>query len=284
MQNNIRTADNDDRMNLTHLIHNGILIHRHVDWRSPLDWLEQPESWMVFEENNKIVAALACPEHPPGVAWIRLFATFEPEKVRLFWESLWEPTSHILKKKRINCVACLLLQGWTIELLEKTGFQVHNHVTNLICRVNKKEPEIEKKGFTLRPMEVGDLEQVAQVDRESFDPIWQNTEEDLAIAYRQSVASTIIEYENKIVGYQLSTLTHMGYHLARLAVVPNYRGKGLGKWLILNLIGQAYDNGKFHITVNTQADNTISLLLYKKTGFVESGEMYPVYMQNIGIK
>jgi ribosomal-protein-alanine N-acetyltransferase len=133
-------------------------------------------------------------------------------------------------------------------------------------------------------MEVGDLEQVAQVDRESFDPIWQNTEEDLAIAYRQSVASTIIEYENKIVGYQLSTLTHMGYHLARLAVVPNYRGKGLGKWLILNLIGQAYDNGKFHITVNTQADNTISLLLYKKTGFVESGEMYPVYMQNIGIK
>jgi hypothetical protein len=33
----------------------------------------------------------------------------------------------------------------------------------------------------------------------------------------------------------------------------------------------------YRLTVNTQSDNASSLALYKKTGFLETGERYPVY-------
>jgi ribosomal protein S18 acetylase RimI-like enzyme len=33
----------------------------------------------------------------------------------------------------------------------------------------------------------------------------------------------------------------------------------------------------YRLTVNTQSDNAASLALYRKTGFHETGERYPVY-------
>jgi ribosomal protein S18 acetylase RimI-like enzyme len=37
----------------------------------------------------------------------------------------------------------------------------------------------------------------------------------------------------------------------------------------------------FHLTVNTQSDNSASLALYRKIGFRETGERYPVYQLQV---
>jgi ribosomal-protein-alanine N-acetyltransferase len=93
--------------------------------------------------------------------------------------------------------------------------------------------------------------------------------------------ATVAEADGQILGYQLSTRNPLGAHLARLAVRPEMQGRGLGRALIADLIQQAERHGMYHLTVNTQSDNLSSLALYKKIGFSETGERYPVYQLQV---
>ena len=69
----VRQAAEQERQKIASLIHYEPYVHRHLDWRTPLDWLGSPYFWVV-EREDRIVAALACPTDPETVAWIRLFA------------------------------------------------------------------------------------------------------------------------------------------------------------------------------------------------------------------
>ena len=68
-----REARESDRQQLANLMHFESHVHRHLDWRHPLDWICcQP--YTVIEENQNITAALACPPDTPEVSWVRFFA------------------------------------------------------------------------------------------------------------------------------------------------------------------------------------------------------------------
>ena len=120
------------------------------------------------------------------------------------------------------------------------------------------------------------------VDRSSFVQIWQNTQDYLEIAFRQANIATIAEYEGRLVGYQISTSTPMGGHLARLAVSPEFQGRGVGSSLLCDVLEQFHRRGAHAVTVNTQHDNYASISLYKKFGFVATGETYPIYQIPLG--
>ncbi|MEJ5226157.1 MAG: GNAT family N-acetyltransferase, partial [Anaerolineales bacterium] len=79
------------------------------------------------------------------------------------------------------------------------------------------------------------------------------------------------------VGYQISTFGPFGAHLARLAVHPNAQQRGVGRALLADLIDKVSAHGLQRITVNTQGKNLVSQALYRKMGFVPSGESYPVF-------
>jgi ribosomal-protein-alanine N-acetyltransferase len=132
-------------------------------------------------------------------------------------------------------------------------------------------------GITIRPMTLDDLAAIFIIDQRAFVPVWQNSIDTLEIAFRQAGISSVALYEGQVAGYQISTPTHMGGHLARLAVLPEFQGRGLGSALLSDLLAQFARRGALVVTVNTQKDNQASLLLYKKAGFIFSGEEYPIY-------
>src|SRR5436190_46759 len=135
----------------------------------------------------------------------------------------------------------------------------------------------EAPGVHIRHMTEADLPIVHQVDNASFDPLWQNSLETLRRAFNQSLLATVAENESGILGYQLSTGGGQRAHLARLAVHPTWQGHGVGRALLADLFGQLVNNGVFRLSVNTQSDNLVSLGLYKRMGFIRTGEQYPVY-------
>ncbi len=56
----IRSAQAEDRQNLANLIHFEEHVHRHLDWRGPLDWIgSQP--YLVYEQRKQLLAALSLP-------------------------------------------------------------------------------------------------------------------------------------------------------------------------------------------------------------------------------
>jgi ribosomal-protein-alanine N-acetyltransferase len=273
----VRTADPKDLSRLANLVHFEVYVHRHLDYRPPLDWIGH-SPFLVLEQASRIEAALACPPDPAAIAWIRLFATTTQVPVTTAWDALWSETQPQLAiDPNIHFAAAIPLYGWFEALLKRKGFEK----THSIVMLNWDSPTLPETppnpAVSIRPMTLDDMVAVETIDSASFSLIWQNSLVYLEIAFRQAAVATVAEYEGRIVGYQISTGTPIGGHLARLAVLPQLQGNGIGYALLYDLLHQFTRRAARTITVNTQKDNLASLALYRKTGFQLTGEEYPIY-------
>jgi ribosomal-protein-alanine N-acetyltransferase len=275
-----RAAVLTDRQQIANLLHNSPYIHRHLDWRYPLDWIGSPP-FFVLERRGQIISALACPPDPPEVAWVRLFVSSGNISLKESWQSLWDAARLELLHKGRFIAAVIVLQGWYPDLLLASGFSLGQSIVMLERQGPAAIEASLPAGFSIRAMLQYDLPAVAEVDAAAFDLLWQNSLPALEMAYPQAVLAAVVEAEGQVVAYQLSTRNQLGAHLARLAVHPALQGRGLGRALIADLVHQAERRGLYRLTVNTQDDNAVSLALYKKTGFHETGERYPVYQLEI---
>jgi ribosomal protein S18 acetylase RimI-like enzyme len=122
-----------------------------------------------------------------------------------------------------------------------------------------------------------DLESVLEIDNSTFGQEWRNSLESLELGYQQSSFATVAEMGTDIVGYQYSTSSGMGGHLARLAVKETMQGKGIGYFLVHDVLKHFSQRGVMQVTVNTQQSNVASLTLYANAGFISTGESYRVY-------
>src|SRR5512138_679858 len=84
----MRSAVLSDQQKIADLIFFESHVHRHLDWRTPLDWLGSSPFW-VLEEGRHIVAALACAPDPDSIAWVRVFAYATAAGPEAAWPPLW---------------------------------------------------------------------------------------------------------------------------------------------------------------------------------------------------
>jgi ribosomal protein S18 acetylase RimI-like enzyme len=271
----VRTADLNDHQQLSNLIFFETHLHRHLDWRSPLEWLGAPFYW-ALEEGRHITAALACPTEVEGIAWVRLFvytARWSPDNA---WALLWPTAKEEIARAGGATVAAIAMQPWFQQVLAASGFENRQQIVMLEWQYQPWTSR-EANSIRIRQMTEVDLPEVVKTDNASFDPLWHNSLETLQRAFSQSLLATVAESANGIVGYQLATGHGQRAHLARLAVHPAIQGRGAGRALLSDLFGKLTNTGVTHLSVNTQSDNNASLSLYKKMGFHRTGEEYPVY-------
>lgn len=279
----IRSATEQDRQRLANRIYLEPYVHRHLDWHSPLDWIGR-RPFLLAERDAELMAALACPPDPPDVAWIRLFMAIPGDSLRDLWLSLWQPAQNQLAEQGVTKAVVIPLQSWFTQLLQDTGFQLVHQVMVLSWQNPTGRLTENPASVQIRPMTLLDLDRVVEVDAAAFAPIWQNSRETLDAALLQAAQATVILARNEIVGYQISTSSPMGGHLARLAIHPDWQRQHLGYYLLLDLISRFQQSGIWRITVNTQGDNEASLQLYRKVGFCLTGESYEVYQAHIKIQ
>ena len=265
-------ADNTAIANLIYFESN---VHRHLDWRGPLEWLGAPEYW-VLEDEKTIRAALACPPDPENVAWLRLFAHAASLSSAQAWKPLWEQAQTVLKGRNL-VAAAITTADWFSEILAESGFLVKQNIVVLEKNSALASQSLAIPGVALRPMTAADLPAIAEVDKAGFAPLWRNSLQALDSGFLQAGFASVAVVEEQVVGYQLSTRNAFGAHLARLAVVPRLQGRGIGNLLVQDLFIQGFRAGLRRFTVNTQNDNRSSLALYKKNGFELTGERYAVY-------
>jgi ribosomal-protein-alanine N-acetyltransferase len=273
---NIRTATISDRSRLATLIHFGSHIHQHLDWKSPIEWIGN-KPYPLVELNGELLAALACPPELPGFTWIRLFVISNKLNLSRAWRLLWGASIDEFIEIGVSGVAALSLQSWFNEILESSGFRHNDSVIVLISDSSVTLPLPNRKNITIRPMVLEDLTVVVKIDNSAFSLEWRNSPDSLDLAFQQSSIATVAEMDGEIVGYQYSSSSTIGGHLARLAVKPDYQGKGIGYFLVHDVITEFRRLGVKHLTVNTQLSNQSSLALYTRAGFKTTGESYKVY-------
>jgi ribosomal protein S18 acetylase RimI-like enzyme len=276
---NIRSASLSDRSRLANLIHFGAFIHQHLDWKPPLDWIGS-KPYLLAEKDGDLFATLACPPDLPKITWIRLFAVNSLINVGQAWNLLWDAAYKELFFIGKIKIAAISLQSWFNELLEGSGFEHTDNVVVLMWEGSTSLPNPPATDIKIRIMVPEDLEIVKEIDHEAFGPVWKNSLESLELAYQQSSLTSVAELGDEIVGYQYSTSSSMGGHLARLAVKTRMQGMGIGYSLVHQVLNQFRIQGVRHVTVNTQQNNFASLALYSKTGFKITGESYRFYQHN----
>jgi ribosomal-protein-alanine N-acetyltransferase len=276
----VRPAVLADQRQIANLVQFESRLHRHLDWRNPLDWMDSPP-YFVIESMGKVVAALGCPPDPPQVAWIRLFVCSSGIPLEQAWTSLWEAARVELAARRVVSAALILMQPWLQGMLQKSGFQSHQQVVMLAREPAGLPERIPLQDITVRQMMHYDLPAVAGMDISAFGPFWHNSLPTLSRAFPLSTWATVAVTGQGVVGYQLSTQNPLGGHLARLAVRPDLQRQGVGAALLVDLLHRMNTRGMSRLTVNTQSDNQASLSLYRKFGFIETGDRYPVFVYQV---
>ena len=271
----VRPVGLNDHQQLSNLIFFETHIHRHLDWRSPLEWLGAPFYW-AMEEGHRITAALACPTEEEGIAWVRLFVYAGHGSAGRAWNVLWSTAQQEIALAGGATVAAIAMQPWFQQVLTDSGFENRQQIVMLEWQYQPWVPR-EANGVLIRKMREADLPQVVKTDNAAFHPLWHNSHETIRLAYSQALFATVAENSQGIVGYQISTGHGQRAHLARLAVQPEVQGNGVGRALLSDLFSRTTQHGIVRLSVNTQSDNTTSLSLYRKMGFQRTGEEYPVY-------
>lgn len=272
----VRLALAQDQQEIANLMFFERHVHRHLDWKNPTDWLGSPFYW-VLERNSRIMAVLACPQEQKETTWLRLFAHTENFSAEKAWEILWENAKRDLGKYGKIKVSAITLQCWMQSLLKESGF-INDEKILMMSWTGEKTPErTPLAGITIRTMMEDDLPRVAMVDSDAFAPLWQNPLSMLEQAYSQAVIATIAESRDGIVGYQISTHSPFGAHLARLAILPQMQRQGIASALIGDLLAQLLAKEVAQLSVNTQSKNEHSIALYTKNGFKRTQEEYPLY-------
>ena len=215
-----------------------------------------------------------------GIAWVRLFVHAGSWSAENAWNALWYAARAEIAQAGGARVAVIAMQPWFQQILVASHFK---NIQQIVMLEWQYQPWAGSgaQGIHVRKMLETDIPDVEKTDITSFDPLWQNSLETLHRAYAQSLIATVAENDTGIIGYQLSTGGGHRAHLARLAVNSSMQGRGVGRALLGDLFSKLVNNGIYHLSVNTQSDNAVSLSLYQKMGFIRTGEQYPVYVFDV---
>lgn len=274
----LRQANPSDFTLVTSFLATSPRMHRHLDWRPPVEWLGSQPFW-VAEADGRLLAALAMPQDPPGIAWVRIFACAVGVRPMDYWEQLFKCCLEDGALADRPIIPSLALSDWFTTILLRSGFVHHQDIVGLEREVQINNPFLRPNDdLFVRLMEPDDLPSVASIDQAAFEPIWQNSLNQVRQSYEQAAIATVAESENEIVGYQVTTVNMFAAHLARLAVKPGLQGHQVGTTLLYDLVQRCRTERLWQITINTQDNNQASLTLYRKVGFQLTGEAFPVYV------
>jgi len=276
---NLRSLDKKDYGELAQFLQGNIHLHRHLDWHPPIEWLGKTP-FEALEQDGKIQAVLAMPDDPPGAFWVRLFASLKETDYRSVWNTLFSNSRKQISSSYKTIFAALAYEDWFIQLLTTEGWLEHQRVILLKWHPQRIELMNLPEPFMLRPMTNADLEAIAHLDQNAFDLLWQQSLSAIHHAFLQTSYSTVVELENRIIGYQMSTSSSFSAHLARLAVLPEMQGRGIGSTLVKDMLNHFRKPWVHEVSVNTQQDNFGSLKLYEKIGFIKTGDGFPVFVHD----
>ena len=281
METNLRSVSESDASSIrSFLAHKDLMIHRHLDWRSPLEWLGY-SPFLLIESDRGIESMLICPPDVHGVFWIRAYATRTITQLDEHFLILFnEAHRKIIEDDPQAVVASIAYLDWMKAILERYGFRTCQRVVQLRCNPGLS-PEINEpkiKMGAIRQMRSSDLDKVSHIDQICFDRIWHHSFTTTQRAYEQSSYATVAEIWDDLAGFQISTSMRKRAHIARLAVLPEYRQQGIGTALITDMLRHFRKPHMREITVNTQHDNEKSLRLYKKLGFEITDESFPILL------
>ncbi len=144
---------------------------------------------------------------------------------------------------------------------------------------------LENNAISIRPMKSEDLAQVQTIDQLSFSMPWPVSAYEYEL-YENPLSLLWVaeahmpEGEDKVVGMVVVWLIVDEAHIATIAVLPEYRGQGIARCLLVTAL-QAVIRRNFRIaTLEVRSGNLAAQNLYSRFGFATVGFRPQYYRDN----
>jgi ribosomal protein S18 acetylase RimI-like enzyme len=169
---------------------------------------------------------------------------------------------------------------WLVEELWRRGFKTREWII-VLERPGGELPVVPPTPAQLRPTQRNDLLSLVTLDTLAFDQIWHKSAGNFTEALSKNNSFMLAELEGQLVGYEWCEIHLPRAHLNRLAVHPDYQGRGIGAQLLQQAITDALASGATKITLNTQENNHRSRALYQRFGFVVTNQRMPALVKTL---
>ena len=132
----------------------------------------------------------------------------------------------------------------------------------------------------IRQMKSEDVFQAAEIEKKSFSMPWSPEGFKGALAYEDNII-LVAEEAGRIAGYACVYVSFDEGELTNIAVVPEYRGRGIGLMLMKELKHRAEDKSVSKIVLEVRISNATAISLYEKCGFKNLGTRKNFYDQPV---
>lgn len=130
--------------------------------------------------------------------------------------------------------------------------------------------------WRFRPATRADAAVLAGLERRCFSDPWPA--DAFASALRTPHMQLFVaEAGLEIVGYFVGRAVAGEGEILNLAVVPELRGQGLGRWLLEEGLGRLREAGVGEVFLEVRASNAAARALYRRRGFREVGRRREYY-------
>ncbi|MEW5762805.1 MAG: ribosomal protein S18-alanine N-acetyltransferase [Bacillota bacterium] len=124
------------------------------------------------------------------------------------------------------------------------------------------------------------IDQVLEIEASSFPTPWPRQTFEFEVLYNELAEYVVAVEGGRVVAYGGMWLVLDEAHVTNVAVHPAYRGRHIGRALMLELIRRARARGATRMTLEVRPSNTVARNLYKSLGFVEKGVRKKYYQDN----
>ena len=126
--------------------------------------------------------------------------------------------------------------------------------------------------YTVRPMKLEDVPQVALIERECFPHPWPPSEFARGLSDHSSTHYLVACAESgEIVGYGGVRSVLDEAHITTIGVQQSVRRRGIGELLLDALLEHARQHNARSVTLEVRASNLAAQALYQKYGFATVG-------------
>jgi ribosomal-protein-alanine N-acetyltransferase len=122
----------------------------------------------------------------------------------------------------------------------------------------------------IRRMSLEDLDVVLAIERASFSTPWSRGSFQNLLG-REDADLWVAVAEDEVIAYAVVWYAAKECELGNLAVTPERRGRGTGRWLLDWALRKANERGVERVFLEVRMSNRLAQDLYESRGFVQVG-------------
>lgn len=136
-------------------------------------------------------------------------------------------------------------------------------------------------GLIIRRMTHADLEQVIAIDQVSFSLPWPQRSFQFELDENFVSRCWVAEVDGRIAAMMVGWMMMDEMHIATIATHPEFRGRGIGKKILVHALCWARDReGLVRAFLEVREGNAAAMKMYRSLGFVEDGRRKEYYKDN----